>query len=105
MKPTHNPTSLCSLLAVVLLMMASHSLAAQPFNTLVHVDGLVCDFCARSIEKVFGRIDGVQDILVDLENGEVHLDLQSHNVIGDERITKLMLDAGFDVRGIDRSEI
>ena len=34
----------------------------------ISVNGLVCDFCARSIEKLFRKKESVESINVDLEN-------------------------------------
>ena len=38
---------------------------------VVNVNGMVCDFCARGIEKAFLKDTKVKKIDVDLENGKV----------------------------------
>lgn len=38
---------------------------------IVNVQGMVCDFCARGIEKTFKKDSFVKKIDVDLENGKV----------------------------------
>ena len=40
---------------------------------LVSVQGMVCDFCARGIEKTFGKDKSVSKIDVDLASGKVLL--------------------------------
>ena len=38
---------------------------------ILSVQGMVCDFCARGIEKTFKKDEGYQNIDVDLSNGKV----------------------------------
>lgn len=38
---------------------------------MVSVNGLVCDFCARGIEKAFNKSEGVKKIDVNLQHGQV----------------------------------
>jgi len=38
---------------------------------IINVQGMVCDFCARGIEKAFLKDTRVKKIDVDLENGKV----------------------------------
>jgi copper chaperone CopZ len=38
---------------------------------IINVQGMVCDFCARGIEKVFLKDIDVKKIDVDLENGKI----------------------------------
>lgn len=68
----------------------------------VKVDGLVCDFCARALEKVFGKRDDVEGIKVDLDNGNVVVAMKPDQTIDDETLTQLITDSGYNVRGIER---
>jgi copper chaperone CopZ len=68
----------------------------------VKVNGLVCDFCARSLEKIFYQRDGVYGVDVDLDAGEVELDVTENANLTDEEIKKLILDSGFNVTEIIR---
>ena len=68
----------------------------------VKVDGLVCDFCARALEKVFGKRDGVEGIKVDLDNGNVMVAMKPRQTIDDATLTKLITDSGYNVRSIER---
>ena len=40
-------------------------------RAIINVQGMVCDFCARGIEKAFLKDTKVKKIDVDLENGKV----------------------------------
>jgi len=68
----------------------------------VQVNGLVCDFCARALEKVFGRNDAVQDIMVDLDNGLVRIETKPGQDIKDDVLTKMITDSGYNVTAINK---
>ena len=72
-------------------------------NTIdVKVNGLVCDFCARALEKVVGKRDDVSDIQVDLDNGKVVIGMNEGKTIDDATLTTLILNSGYNVVEIDR---
>ncbi len=68
----------------------------------VKVNGLVCDFCARSLEKIFYQRDGVYGVDVDLDEGEVEIDVTESTQLTDDEIKKLITDSGFNVTEIKR---
>ena len=47
--------------------------AATSAQTMVtaKVNGMVCDFCARAVTKVFGKEAAVENVHVDLDKGEI----------------------------------
>ena len=56
------------------LFNSSKILSDEQYNgdiLYVYVNGLVCDFCARGIEKTFVKDKAVKRIDVDLESGKV----------------------------------
>ncbi|MBS3961063.1 MAG: heavy-metal-associated domain-containing protein [Sandarakinorhabdus sp.] len=68
----------------------------------VKVNGLVCDFCARSIEAMMKRRSDVSSIHIDLAKGEVHLALKAGAQLDDATLTKVITDSGYAVTGITR---
>lgn len=68
----------------------------------VSVNGLVCDFCARALEKVFSKQESVSDIHVDLDQKVVTINVKKDKNIDDKTITKLITDSGYNVEGIHR---
>ena len=66
-------------------------------NITVKVNGLVCDFCARALEKVFYKQDGVQSVDVNLAEHYVTLGLDDTAHLSDEEITQHITDAGYSV--------
>jgi copper chaperone CopZ len=95
------------ILTLVLSFLAAPAFAdakRTPDITL-NVSGLVCDFCARAIEKVFLKQAGVTAVNVDLDNGKVTLDLKPGASIDDKTLGKLMTDSGYTVTGIQRAAV
>ena len=73
----------------------------------IEVEGLVCDFCAQSIEKVFMKQPGVAVVYVNLDRGNVQVKMadvfkENEDGISDIRIRKLFEDAGYNVTNITR---
>ncbi len=73
-------------------------------NTIdVATNGMVCDFCAQAIEKVFMKREEVQGINVDLNNQRVLIYLKENVSIDDIEIIKLFEDSGYGVEKINRT--
>ena len=68
----------------------------------VLVNGRVCDFCARSIEKTFSKEDIVESVNVDLEKMLITIFLKGNGDLNDNIIIKLINDSGYDVSKIYR---
>lgn len=82
------------------------SVQAQAANNItVEVNGLVCDFCAQAVEKVFGKDKAVKAIDVNLSERYVKIDLNEGLDITDEKVTKLITDSGYDVVKITRGDL
>ena len=70
----------------------------------ISVNGLVCDFCARSIEKLFSKKESVESINVDLENILITIYLKKGKNINNTIVTQLIKDSGYDVTEINREK-
>ena len=70
----------------------------------ISVNGLVCDFCARSIEKLFRKKESVESINVDLENMLITIYLKKGKNINNTTVTQLIKDSGYDVTEINREK-
>ncbi len=67
------------------------------------VNGLVCDFCAQALRKVFKKEDAVEGIDVDLDAGEVRIALKSGATLSDETVKALIRKSGYSLVSIERS--
>lgn len=70
----------------------------------VSVNGLVCDFCARSIEKMFEKKEAVSRISIDLENMLITIFLKDNQKLNDETIIEIIKDSGYDVTKVKRAK-
>ena len=71
----------------------------------VAVEGMVCDFCAQAIQKVFLKKEEVAGITVDLDNQNVIIALKEDTNITDNIIEDLFINAGYNVSEINREKL
>ena len=83
---------------------AAEAAAYQGEVVHVSVNGLVCDFCARALEKVLGKQEAVSDIDVNLDDKLITINFNEGQTLDDETITQLIKDSGYNVEGIHRFE-
>ena len=89
-------------LGLVLLLAAPAHAAAPATHILVTVNGLVCDFCAISMKKIFLKKDAVSAVDVNLTTKIVEIDLKPGKSLDDKEIRKGITDAGYAVVSIMR---
>ena len=65
-----------------------------------YVNGLVCEFCARALEKTIGNQEEVKSINVDLKRKVVIVKLFDGKSLEEEKLISLINDAGYDVTEI-----
>jgi len=58
------------------------------------VTGMTCGHCVRSVKGELGKIDGVTDVTVDLENGIVNV--TSSNELDSDAIEAAIDEAGYE---------
>ena len=79
----------------------------DPNGTLmtVTVEGMVCDFCAQAIERVFMKREEVAGITINLDDQNVIISLKSEKDIENTTIEELFLNAGYNVQTINRKKL
>ena len=70
----------------------------------ISINGLVCDFCARSIEKIFKKDESVSNIEVNLEKMLITIYVNENKILNDKTIKKLINDSGYVVMEIYRDK-
>ena len=68
---------------------------------IIDVNGMVCDFCARGIEKTFYRDIMVKKIKVSLESGKVLIAYDNAKKISFEEIANIFLNNGQTAVGFE----
>jgi len=86
--------------ALLALILWSASVLADGGQYQIRVDGMACPYCAYGIEKNLKKIDGVEEIVVDLNKGLVTVNVTDGTTFSDSQLTKLFSDAGFTFRSM-----
>ena len=94
-----------SILMIAALLLASFStpVHANEKDVVAEVNGMVCDFCAQSLSKVFGKEDSVNDINVSLDTQTVTIDVKDGKTLRDEKIKELIEWGGYELVSIKRN--
>ena len=90
------------ILLIAWLSLAPMALSAATIE--MHVNGLVCAFCAQGIEKKLRKFPATVDVVVSLEERLVAVALKDGQDIPDADLRKALTDAGYTVKAIVRSE-
>lgn len=69
---------------------------------IVDVLGVVCDFCAKAMNKTFGKRDEVAAVYVDLDTKTLSLVINAGMDLNDKTIEKLVTRAGYKTSSIRR---
>jgi|DEB0MinimDraft_6_1074348.scaffolds.fasta_scaffold147069_1 copper chaperone CopZ len=78
------------------------SVFAKEIN--VDVSGLVCEFCAVTIEKNFKEKDEIEEVNVDLDQKKVFLTFKDGKDLSDEEIDDIIKNNGYNVVKINREK-
>jgi copper chaperone CopZ len=89
------------------IFVAILAIAAAPvYATTIQmtVNGLVCAFCAQGIEKKLRKLPETADVFVSLEQKVVAVALKDGEDIPDPTLKKALIDAGYTVVDIRRTD-
>jgi copper chaperone CopZ len=84
--------------------LATLSASALADTIEMKVYGLVCGFCAQGIEKTMRKNPAIEDVVVSLEDKLVAIATHPGQDIPDAELTRALTDAGYDVKGISRTQ-
>lgn len=90
-----------------LALLSPNALASSHTQTAIEikVNGMVCDFCAQSVWKVFEQYDPVENIDINLDAGIVTVMLKPGQTLGDNVIAEGITYAGYDLVSITKREM
>lgn len=66
----------------------------------VKVNGLVCDFCARTLTKYFMKKPEVEKVDVNLDNKLIKISFKDGKKLSDQTIKDGVVESGFNVEKI-----
>lgn len=80
------------------------AVAAGGEPIVAKVLGAVCDFCAKAMNKTFGKRDDVAAVYVDLDAKTLNLVMKSGATLSDKDLRKLVKKSGYKVDSIMRGK-
>lgn len=86
-------------LFIALLLVTTSAFAGE---TTIKVQGMVCSMCAQGIKKKFSVIKEVKGIDVNLDQKVVRITTEEGKSVDDEKIKKIITEAGYNVASIER---
>ena len=66
--------------------------------------GVVCDFCAVAMNKIFGKQEEVAAVYVDLDTKALNLVFKPGASLDDDAIAALAVQAGYRIAAVHRSD-
>lgn len=88
---------------LITLMLSAMTPAAFAVTTIkAEVNGMVCAFCAKGIEKKLNALPQRQAAFVDLKSRVVALQLKDGQDVSNEAFSKVIQDAGYAVGKLER---
>ncbi len=63
--------------------------------SVLKVKGMTCQHCVMSVKKALNQLEGIQNVNVDLQKGEVQF--ENTKAVPTDRIEKAVRDAGYEV--------
>ena len=85
--------------------MATHEASAEQTMVTARVKGMVCDFCARAVTKVFSKNEAVENVHVDLDSQEIHVMLKAGASLDDETVAELVKKSGYTLVSVERETV
>lgn len=82
-------------LALVMLILPLAALAGERVNVTVRVDGLSCPFCAYGLEKKLQRMEGVEEVTINVDRGTVVVEFSDGKFFVKETLEEAVKEAGF----------
>lgn len=65
---------------------------------VISIEGMMCNHCTGTVQKALEAVEGVKTVTMSLEQKNATVELASD--VADEVLTKAVVDAGYEVKGI-----
>lgn len=91
-------------LQIAIALLAATAPLVEAGTIEMHVNGLVCAFCAQGIEKKLRKFPATEDVVVSLEAHLVAVAVRDGQDIADSELRKALTNAGYTVTTIQRTD-
>ena len=86
----------------LILCLSAFSAIAEQSHYQLQVNGLACPFCEYNIHKKLSKIEGVNDVKVNLKAGLVDVHMQEGVALPKAKIKQDITDAGFTLKSVKK---
>ena len=90
--------------ALTLAILFALTAAVSADTIKATVNGMVCGFCATSIERTFKKQPEVSTVNVDLKDRLVTVTTKRGQTLDDSKVKKLLTNSGYSVASINRAK-
>ena len=97
-------SKLLALIVLLNLLLVPPGVSAASTGYALQVDGLACPFCAYGVEKKLNSIEGVEDIKVDIEKGQVIVIMSDGSSLSESSAREQVEKAGFTLRSFTQPD-
>ena len=94
------PTMLLRVCFFSLLAITATASANELQQHDIRVDGMTCPFCVATSERALKKLDGVQSVATDLENGKISVCTDNQVRFNEKQLKQLFLRNGFTFRSV-----
>ena len=70
----------------------------------IGVDGLACPFCVYGVEKQLNKIEGIENMEADIQDGKIVLLMREGSLLSEESVRQAVTRAGFTLRSFTHNE-
>ncbi len=74
---------------------AGHDAEVDHPDVVIHVEGMACSMCARSMKNAVGKVEGVEKVEVLLEEQKVLVTLKDGQNVSEETLKEAVTGAGY----------
>ena len=85
---------------LIMIMMLVNTAFASDIK--IQVKGMVCDFCASTMETAFKNNANVKSVDIDLKTKKINLDLKQSKTLSDQENKNIVKNQGLLVLKIER---
>lgn len=89
---------------IFFIIFPSEILSKEKKLIFISVNGLVCDFCAVSIEKTFNKKQAVESLNINLDKMLITIHLKDGFDLENDMIIDLINKSGYNVTDINRNK-
>ncbi len=86
------------------LLLITGPAIAETVQHDLRVDGMTCPFCVATSERALKKLDGVEKVATDLDDGVIHVCTDASVSFSDNELKELFLAKGFTYRSQSTAE-